>query len=176
MVRNVMENTFRTRLRHLRSIWDGPKCYTSANKSAIFLVHLASVYSVCEFPMHRRNSDHVKINDRMHIQAFFECDTPVHPPGSLQTCSTDPKSGPKSHFFTHMEIVRNLVKNAIFEKVLTTCEKSSEFKGRFRTKECSKRKVSGDLNGPKCDGEYISALFDTFEVDLEWSEMLYWCQ
>ena len=72
-----------------------------------------------------------------------------------------------------MEIVRNLVKNAIFEKVLTTCEKSSEFKGRFRTKECSKRKVSGDLFGPKCNGEYISDLFETFEVDLGWSEMLF---
>ena len=72
-----------------------------------------------------------------------------------------------------MEIVRNFVKNTIFEEVLTTCEKSSRFNGRFRTKECSKRKVSGDLIGPKCDGEYISDLFETFEVDLGWSEMLF---
>ena len=72
-----------------------------------------------------------------------------------------------------MEIVRNLVKNAIFEEVLTTCEKPSRFNGRFPTKERSKRKVSGDLIGPKCDGEYISDLFETFEVDLGWSEMLF---
>ena len=31
----------------------------------------------------------------------------------------------------------------------------------------------GDLFGPKCDGEYISDLFETFEVDLEWSEMVF---
>ena len=72
-----------------------------------------------------------------------------------------------------MEIVRNLVKNAILEEVLTTCEKSSRFNGRFRTKECSKRKVSGDLIGPKCDGEYISDSFEAFGIDMRWSEMLF---
>ena len=72
-----------------------------------------------------------------------------------------------------MEIVRNLVKNTILEAVWTTCEKSSRFNGRFRTKECSKRKVSGDLFGPKCDGEFISDLFETFEVDMGWSEMIF---
>ena len=77
-------------------------------------------------------------------------------------------------FATHMRILRNLLKNAVFEAILTTCQKSSRFNGRFRTKECSKRKVSGELFGPKCDGEYISELFDTFGVDMEWSEMLSW--
>ena len=72
-----------------------------------------------------------------------------------------------------MELLRNLVKNSVFEAILITCEKSSRFNGRFRTKECSKRKVSGDFFGPKCDGEYISDLFETFKVDLEWSEMLF---
>ena len=33
--------------------------------------------------------------------------------------------------------------------------------------------MSGDLFGPKCDGEYILDLFDTFEVDMGWSEMLF---
>ena len=33
--------------------------------------------------------------------------------------------------------------------------------------------MSGDLFGPKCDGDYISDLFETYEVDLEWSEMLF---
>ena len=98
LVRNVMENTFRTCLTHLRSIWGGPKFYTGANKSAILLVHLASFYDFCEFLMHTSNSDHPKINDIMYVQAFFECDIPVQPPGSLETCSTDPKGGPKSHF------------------------------------------------------------------------------
>ena len=72
-----------------------------------------------------------------------------------------------------MKILRNLLKNAVFEAILTTCQKSSRFNGRFRTKECSKRKVSGDLFGPKCDGEYISDLFETFEVDMGWSEMFF---
>ena len=72
-----------------------------------------------------------------------------------------------------MEIVRNLVKNAVFEAILTTCQKSLRFNGRFRTKECSKRKVSGDLFGPKFDGEFISDLFETFEVDMGWSEMIF---
>ena len=72
-----------------------------------------------------------------------------------------------------MQILRNLVKNSVFEAILITCEKSSRFNGQFRTKECSKRKVSGDLFGPKCNGEYISDLFETFEVDLEWSEILF---
>ena len=72
-----------------------------------------------------------------------------------------------------MQILRNLVKNSVFEAILITCEKSSRFNGQFRTKECSKRKVSGNLFGPKCNGEYISDLFETFEVDLEWSEILF---
>ena len=83
MVRNVMENTFRPCLIHLRSIWSGPKCYTGANKFAIFLVHLASFYDFCEFPMHKSNSDHPKIDDKTHIEVCLECDTSVHPPGSL---------------------------------------------------------------------------------------------
>ena len=33
--------------------------------------------------------------------------------------------------------------------------------------------MSGDLFGPKCDGDYISDLFETYGVDLEWSEMLF---
>ena len=33
--------------------------------------------------------------------------------------------------------------------------------------------MSGDLFGPKCDGEYISDLFEIFEVDMGWSEMLF---
>ena len=33
--------------------------------------------------------------------------------------------------------------------------------------------MSGDLFGPKCDGEYISDLFETFGVDMGWSEMLF---
>ena len=33
--------------------------------------------------------------------------------------------------------------------------------------------MSGDLFGPKCDGEYISDLFETFEVDMGWSEMIF---
>ena len=80
LVRNVMENKFRTCLKHLRSIWGGPKCYTSANKSATFLVHLGSFYDFCEFLMHKSNSDHPKVNDRMHVQAFFECDTHIFIP------------------------------------------------------------------------------------------------
>ena len=32
LVRNVMENTFRTCLRHLRSIWGGPKCFLTHHK------------------------------------------------------------------------------------------------------------------------------------------------
>ena len=76
-------------------------------------------------------------------------------------------------FFTPMQIVRNLGKNSIFEVILRPSHISWNFNGRFRTKECSKRKVSGDLFGPKCDGDYISDLFETYRVDLEWSEMLY---
>ena len=72
-----------------------------------------------------------------------------------------------------MQILRNLVENDVFEAILTVHQISSRFNGRFRTKECSKRKVFGDLFGPKCDGEYISDLFETFKVDLEWSEMLF---
>ena len=60
LVRNVMENTFRTYLRHLESIWSGPKCYISANKYAILLVHLTSFYDFYEFPMHKSISDHPK--------------------------------------------------------------------------------------------------------------------
>ena len=72
LVRNVMDNTFRTCLRHLRSIWGSLKCYTSANKFAIFLVHLGSFYDLCGFLMHKSSSDHPKVNDRMHVQAFLE--------------------------------------------------------------------------------------------------------
>ena len=97
LVRNVMENTFRTYLRHLESIWSGPKCYISANKYAILLVHLTSFYDFYEFPMHKSISDHPKINHRMHVQDLFKCNAPIHPPGSLQRCSTAPESGPKSH-------------------------------------------------------------------------------
>ena len=67
LVRNVMENTFRPCLIHLRSIWSGPKCYTGANKFAIFLVHLASFYDFYEFSVYKSVSDHPKINDKMHI-------------------------------------------------------------------------------------------------------------
>ena len=49
----------------------------------------------------------------------------------------------------------------------------SRFNGQFRTKECSKRKVSGDPFRPKCYVEYISDLFETFEVDMGWSEMIF---
>ena len=98
LVRNVMENTFRTCLRHLRLVWGGPKCYSSANKSAIFLVHLDSFYDFCEFLMHKSISDYPKINDTMHVQDFFEFDTPTRTSESLQRCSTASKSGPKSHF------------------------------------------------------------------------------
>ena len=31
--------------------------------------------------------------------------------------------------------------------------------------------MSGDLFGPKCDGDYISDLFETFGGDLKWSEI-----
>ena len=72
-----------------------------------------------------------------------------------------------------MQILRNLVKNSVFEAILITCQKSSRFNGRFRTKECSKRKVFGDLFGPKCDGEYISDSFETFKIDMGWSEMVF---
>ena len=72
-----------------------------------------------------------------------------------------------------MQILRNLLKNAVFEVILITFQRFSRFNGQFRTKECSKRKVSGDLFGPKCDVEYISDLFETFEVDMGWSEMIF---
>ena len=98
LVRNLMENTFRTCLRHLRLVWGGPKCYSSANKSAIFLVHLDSFYDFCEFLMHKSSSDHPKVNDRMHLQAFLSVIYRYAAPGSPQRCSTASKSGPKSHF------------------------------------------------------------------------------
>ena len=72
-----------------------------------------------------------------------------------------------------MQILRNLLQNAVFEVILRASHVSSSFNGQFRTKECSKRKVSGDLFGPKCDGEFISDLFETFEVDMGWSEMIF---
>ena len=31
----------------------------------------------------------------------------------------------------------------------------------------------GDLFGPKCDGEFISASFEAFGIDIRWSEMLF---
>ena len=72
-----------------------------------------------------------------------------------------------------MQALRILLENAVFEAILIIHQISSRFNGRFRTKECSKRKVFGDLFGPKCDGDYISDLFETYGIDLEWSEMLY---
>ena len=72
-----------------------------------------------------------------------------------------------------MQILRNLLKNDVFEVILITFQRFSRFNGQFWTKECSKGKVSGDLFGPKCDGEYISDSFETFKIDMGWSEMLY---
>ena len=98
--------------------------------------------------------------------------------------------GPKStlELWGFLTCCQNFFKNSIFNKISydfhgckksdfgPTCQKSARFNGRFRTKECSKRKVFGNLFGPKCDGEYISDLFETFGVDMEWSEMLHQCQ
>ena len=98
LVRNVMENTFRTYSRHLEPIWSGPKCYTSANEPVIVFVKLASFYDFYEFSVHKSNSDHPKINDRMYFYVCFECARPKHPLESLQIDFTNPGSGPKSHF------------------------------------------------------------------------------
>ena len=160
----------------LESIWSGPKCYTSANKSVIVFVKLASFYDFYEFSVHKSNSDHPKINDRMYFYVCFECARPKHPPGKPSNRFYKPWKWSEVTFSTSMQILRNLVENDVFEAILTVHQISSRFNGRFRTKECSKRKVFGDLFGPKCDGEYISDLFETFGVDLEWSEILYQCQ
>ena len=97
LVRNAMENTFRTRLRHLESIWSGSKFKTSANKSAMNYEILASFCDFYGFSMQTSNSDHPKINDRMHVQACFDCDTPIHTSGNPHRCSRVTKSGLKSH-------------------------------------------------------------------------------
>ena len=173
LVRNVMENTFRTYSRHLEPIWSGPKCYTNANEPVIVFVKLTSFYDFYEFSVHKSNSDHPKINDRMYFYVCFECARPKHPPGKPSNRFYKPWKWSEVTFSTSMQILRNLVENDVFEAILTVHQISSRFNGRFRTKECSKRKVFGDLFGPKCDGEYISDLFEAFGVDLEWSEMLF---
>ena len=69
--------------------------------------------------------------------------------------------------------LKNLLQNAVFEVILRASDILSTLNASCRTKECSKRKVSGDLFGPKCNGEYISDSFEAFGIDMRWSEMLY---
>ena len=72
--------------------------------------------------------------------------------------------------------LENLLQNAVFEVILRASDIFSTLSGSFRTKECSQRKVSGDLFDPKCDGEYISDSFEAFVSDIRWSETPYWYQ
>ena len=76
-------------------------------------------------------------------------------------------------FILHHISYQTLFESEPFEALLIACRIFQKFNGQFWTKECSKGKVYGDLFGPKCDGEYISSLFETFEVDMGWSEMLF---
>ena len=122
--------------------------------------------------MHKNNSDHPKSMIKCIFQRALSVLDP-NTPGKPSNRFYKPWKWSEVTFSTSMQILRNLVENDVFEAILTVHQISSRFNGRFRTKECSKRKVFGDLFGPKCDGEYISDLFETFGVDLEWSEMLF---
>ena len=101
---------------------------------------------------------------------------PNDPPRKPSNRFYKPQKWSEVTFSASMQTLRILLENAVFEAILIIHQISSRFNGRFRTKECSKRKVFGDLFGPKCDGEYISDLFETFGADLKWSEMLFQCQ
>ena len=85
----------------------GPKCYIGTNKSVILLVHLASFYDFCEFPMHKSNSDHPKIDDKMHIEVCLECDTSVHPPEAFEDVLQPLKVVRNQIFYTHANLKKS---------------------------------------------------------------------
>ena len=107
LVRNVMENTFRTLLKHLGSIWGGSKYYTGANKPIVVFTKLPSFCNICEFPTHKAFRTTPKSMIEWIFKRALSAFDPYAPLGSCQKCSTDPRSGPKSHMYLHVNLKKS---------------------------------------------------------------------